>query len=41
MLFIEVNNSSVKSLKQLINKHDKKAFIVVSDSKFVTNGYIK
>ncbi|MBQ6687224.1 MAG: DUF2179 domain-containing protein [Bacilli bacterium] len=41
MLFIEVNNSSVKSLKSLINKHDKNAFVVVSDSKFVVNGYIK
>ena len=41
MLFIEVNASSVKKLKELINKHDKNAFIVVSDSKFVTNGYIK
>jgi len=41
MLFIEVNNSSVKALKELINKHDEYAFIVVSDSKFVTNGYIK
>ena len=41
MLFIEVNNSSVKKLKELINKHDKNAFVVVSDSKFVINGYIK
>ncbi len=41
MLFIEVNNTSVKKLKELINKYDKNAFIVVSDSKFVINGYIK
>jgi len=41
MLFIEVNNSSVKTLKNLIHKHDKNAFIVISDSKFVINGYIK
>ena len=41
MFFIEVNDSSVKTLKELIKKYDDKAFIVVSDSKFVTNGYIK
>lgn len=41
MLFVEVNNSSVKKLKELIHKYDKNAFIVVSDSKTVINGYIK
>ena len=41
MLFIEVNNNSVKDLKNLINKYDKEAFVVISDSKFVMNGYIK
>lgn len=41
LYLIEVNSNRVKSLKDLINKYDEKAFVIVSDSKFVNNGYIK
>ncbi len=41
MLYIEVNNKSLKCLKQLIKTIDPQAFIVVNETKFVQNGFIK
>lgn len=41
MLYIEVNNKSFSHLSDIISKHDKKAFIVVNETKFVQNGFIK
>ena len=41
MLYIEVNNKSYEQLKTLIRKNDNKAFIVVNETKFVQNGFIK
>lgn len=41
MLYIEVNNKSYNKLMNLIEKHDEKAFIVVNETKFVQNGFIK
>jgi len=41
MYFIEINNSSLKKLKEIIKKYDKNAFVTVSDTKFVINGYIR
>ena len=41
MLYIEVNNKSFNNLRKLIQKNDNKAFIVVNETKFVQNGFIK
>lgn len=41
MLIIEVDKKRLNNLIDLINQFDKKAFITVSETKFVTNGYIK
>lgn len=39
LLFIEINSNDFKNLKRIINEADNDAFIVVSDSKAVYNGY--
>ena len=41
MLYIEVKNRSFNELKKLIQKNDNKAFLVVNETKFVQNGFIK
>ena len=39
MILIETDNKKLKTLKSLINEHDPKAFITVSDIKSTHNGY--
>lgn len=39
MLYIQIRNNSLESLKTLIRKLDSKAFIVVNETKYVENGY--
>ncbi|HPE14523.1 MAG TPA: DUF5698 domain-containing protein [Bacilli bacterium] len=41
MLFIEIENKSLYHLQKLIKKLDPEAFIVVNESKYVYNGYIR
>lgn len=41
MLYIEVNNKSYNDLRKIIQKNDNKAFIVVNETKYVQNGFIK
>ncbi len=41
MLYIQVNNSKLKELINIVKRFDKNAFIVVSDTKIVQNGLIK
>lgn len=41
MLFIEINKHKLSDITKLIHKLDPKAFIVVNDTKYVQNGYIK
>ena len=41
MLYFQINNRNLKKLISLIKKYDEKAFIVVSDTKAVQNGFIK
>lgn len=41
MLFIEIQKNNFEHLKNLIHSIDKKAFIVVNETKYVQNGYIK
>jgi len=41
MLYVEINKKRINELKKLIKSLDEKAFIVVSETKYVQNGYIK
>lgn len=41
MMFIEINKKHFDHLSELIKKLDPKAFIVVNETKYVQNGYIK
>ena len=41
MLVIEVDNKNIPDVKEIIRKLDKNAFIVVTETKLVQNGYIK
>lgn len=41
MMFIEINKKYFDHLSELIKKLDPKAFIVVNETKYVQNGYIK
>lgn len=41
LLFIQVNNRSLKRLLNIIKHIDSEAFIVVNETKAVQNGYIK
>lgn len=41
MLFIEIKKNNFDHLKKLIHSIDQKAFIVVNETKYVQNGYIK
>ena len=41
MLVIEVDNKNISDIKEIIKKLDKNAFIVVTETKLVQNGYIK
>ena len=40
-LFVEVKKSKIKDIIGLIKSVDKKAFLVVNETKYVSNGYIK
>ena len=41
MLYIQVQSDKLKELTSIVKKHDKEAFIVVNDTKYVQNGFIK
>lgn len=41
MLLIEVSNKNIADVKNIIKKLDKQAFIIVTETKLVQNGYIK
>ena len=41
MLLIQINSSSLGKLKSIINKYDSKAFVIINDTKYVQNGFIK
>ena len=41
MLFIEVDKKRLKKLLYIIKKIDNKSFITVSDTKYVSNGFVK
>lgn len=41
MLFIEIDNYKLEELQKMIRQNDKKAFLVVNETKYVQNGYFK
>ena len=41
MLFIEIDKKNLSHVTSIIKKLDKKAFIVVNETKLVQNGFIK
>ena len=41
MLIIQINNKTLEELKKTINKNDPKAFIVINETKYIQNGFIK
>lgn len=41
MLFLEINKKNFNHLKKIVKEVDESAFIVVNETKFVHNGYIK
>lgn len=41
MLFIEIKNKSLKQLRGLASSIDKNCFFIVTETKYVQNGYIK
>ncbi len=41
MLFIEIDKKHLNHLQNLVKSIDKKAFIVVTETKYVQNGYFK
>ena len=41
MILVETTSKRVKELTKLVNEMDKTAFIVVSETKYIQNGYLK
>jgi len=41
LLLIQINNKSLDELKELINKNDDKAFVIINETKAIENGFIK
>ena len=41
MLFIEISNRNFTHLQKIVKKIDTNAFIVVNETKYVQNGFIK
>lgn len=41
MLYIQINNSELKELTNIVKKYDESAFVVVNETKLVQNGLIK
>jgi len=41
MLFLEIDSKSLNEVKNYVKKNDRNAFIVVTETKFVQNGFFK
>ena len=41
MLLLEIDSNRLNELKNTIRKMDKQAFIIVTETKYVQNGYFK
>ena len=40
-LFLEIDSHYLEELKKLVHRYDEKAFLVVSETKYVQNGYFR
>lgn len=41
LLLIQINSNNLEGLKSLINEYDDKAFIIINETKYIQNGFIK
>ncbi len=41
MIIIETTSKRVNELKKLINEIDEKAFVIINETKYIQNGYLK
>ena len=41
MLYIQVKNDRLKELQSIVRKYDKEPFVVVNETKYVQNGFVK
>lgn len=41
MLLIQINSVCLDRLKSIINSYDSRAFVIINDTKYVQNGFIK
>ena len=41
MLYIQIRNDKLKELTKIVKRYDKEAFIVVNETKYVQNGFVK
>ncbi len=41
MLIIEINQKRLNDLRKIINRLDKKAFMIINETKYINNGFIK
>lgn len=41
MLYLQVDNKSIKKVTNIIYKHDSNAFITINETKYVSNGLLK
>ncbi len=41
MLLLEIDNNALNNLRNIVKKIDKQAFVIVTETKFVQNGYFR
>ena len=41
MLYIQIKSNKLEILKEIVSKYDKEAFITITETKYVTNGWVK
>lgn len=41
LLLVEIDNTRLEVLEELVKNYDKKAFIIVNETKYVQNGYFR
>lgn len=41
MLYIQIKSNKLEILKEIVSNYDKEAFITITETKYVTNGWVK
>ncbi|MBP3920971.1 MAG: DUF2179 domain-containing protein [Bacilli bacterium] len=41
LLMVQINNNKLDELKKLVNKYDRRAFVIINETKNIINGFIK